>query len=45
MCTRASRSPEFLIDVGFTDVRFYAGPDDTEYELGASRLLLTARRG
>jgi len=36
---------EFLTEAGFTDLRCYAGAVDTEYELGASRLMLTARRG
>lgn len=33
-----------LTDGGFTAIRRYAGPDGTPYELGARRLILTARR-
>ncbi len=33
-----------LTEAGFTDLQFHAGPDGTQYQVGAGRLFLTARR-
>ena len=40
----SGRIGEFLTDAGFVDVRRFAGPDGSPFELGSPRLMLTARR-
>jgi cyclopropane fatty-acyl-phospholipid synthase-like methyltransferase len=36
---------QLLTDAGFVDIEHHGGPDEEPFELGAGRLLLTARRG
>ncbi|GAA1589354.1 hypothetical protein GCM10009789_48760 [Kribbella sancticallisti] len=33
-----------LTEAGFVELEFFGGPDDTQYEVGSGRLLVTARR-